>query len=125
MFALSARQAAMLTAKCANKDINDVIPGKGRVSIKLNQLKGSVLCYPESNPEFPESWAQRETRVMSLVDHALASPDSAMSQMILDPKNLKAIKDAVRLPDFVIKGAESVEAQSAELEILLRSGPVP
>src|SRR5260370_37716556 len=62
---------------------------------------------------------------MGIVDQALASPNAEYSQMILDPKNLKAIKSAVRLPDFVIKGAESVEAQQAELEILLRSGPVP
>jgi hypothetical protein len=57
----------MLTARCANKDISDVIPGEGRVDIKLNQLKGAVLCYPESNPEFPESWSQRETRVRNLL----------------------------------------------------------
>lgn len=125
MFSQAARQAAMLTARCANKDINDVIPGKGRVSIKLNNLKGNVLCYPEANPELPESWSQRETRVMSIVDKALASPSSEMGQMILSPKNLKAIKSAIRMPDFVIKGAASVEKQEAELEILLRSAPQP
>jgi hypothetical protein len=125
MFACAARQAAMLTAKCANKDINDVIPGKGRVSIKLNSLKGSVLCYPESNPEFPESWSQREQRVMSLVDHALASPNTEYSQIVLSPQNLKILKGVVRMPDFVIKGAASVDKQEAELELLLRLGPVP
>jgi len=126
MFACSARQAVMLTAKCANKDISDVIPGKGRpINIKLNQLKGAVLCYPESNPEFPESWSQRETRVMGIVDQALASPNTEFAQIILDPKNLKAIKEVVRMPDFVIKGAASVEKQEAELELLLRSGPAP
>lgn len=125
MFACAARQAVMITAKCANKDINDVIPGKGRVSIKLNKLKGNVLCYPESNPEFPESWAQRETRVMQLVDHALNSPNTEFAKMVLDPRNLKAIKSAVRMPDFEIAGAASVEKQNAEMEILLRSGPLP
>jgi hypothetical protein len=126
MFACAARQAVMLTAKCANKDISDVIPGKGRpINIKLNQLKGSVLCYPESNPEFPESWSQRETRVMELVDAALNSPSTEFAKIILDPKNLKAIKSAIRMPDFVIKGAATVEKTEAELELLLRSGPVP
>jgi hypothetical protein len=125
MFATAARQAVMLTARCANKDIADVIPGKGRVSIKLNNLKGSVLCYPEANPEFPESWAQRETRIMSLVDHALASPSSGISQMILDPRNLQEIQSSLRLKNFKIKGADSVLKQEAEFEILLRSGPVP
>jgi len=123
LFALAARQAAMLTAKCASKDINDVIPGKGRVSIKLNSLKGNVLCFPESNPEFPESWAQKENRVMSVVDKAMAAPGSKFSEMVLDPENLAAIKSAIRLNDFTIDGADSVEKQRAEFEILLRSGP--
>lgn len=125
MFAQAARQAAMLTAKCANKDIEDVIPGRGNITIKLNSLKGSVLCYPEANPEFPESWSQKEQRVTSLVDKALASPDTATSQMILDPKNLKEIRSALRLKAFTIKGEASVEKQEAELEILLRSAPQP
>lgn len=125
MFASAARQAAMLTAKCANKDINDVIPGKGRVSIKLNNLKGNVLCYPEANPEFPESWAQKEQRLKDLLDVALKSPDTALSQMILDPHNLKEFKSGLRLRGLVIKGEASVEKQEAEFEILLRSGPQP
>jgi hypothetical protein len=125
MFASAARQAAMLTARCANKDIEDVIPGRGTISIKLNDMKGSVLCFPESNPEFPESWAQKEQRVTPIVDMALKSPDAAMSQMILDPTNLKEIRSILRLKGFNIKGSESVEMQEAELEILLRSTPQP
>jgi hypothetical protein len=126
MFACAARQAVMLTARCANKDISEVIPGKGRpINIKLNQLKGSVLCYPESNPEFPESWSQQETRVMSIVDQAIASPDATFAKMVLSPKNLAVIRRAIRMPDFVIKGAETVDKTEAELEILLRSGPLP
>jgi hypothetical protein len=125
MIACAARQAVMLTAKCANKDINDVIPGRGRISVKLNNLKGAVLCYPEANPEFPESWAQKETRMTELLDKALASPDAPTSQMILDPRNLKQFQSVLRLKDFVIKGAMSVIKQEAELEILLRSGPQP
>lgn len=125
MFASAARQAAMLTAKCANKDIEDVIPGRGSISIKLNNLKGNVLCYPEANPEFPESWAQKETRVTALVDMALKSPDAAASQMVLDPKNLKEIRSSMRLKGFVIKGESSVEKQEAELQVLMRSAPMP
>lgn len=125
MFASAARQAVSLIARCANKDINDVIPGKGRVSVKLNKMKGAVLSYPEANSEFPESWSQKETRIMSLVDSAIQAPSTEFSQLILSPKNLKAIKSAVRLPEFEITGADSVEKQEGELEVLLRSGPMP
>lgn len=125
MFASAARQAVMLIARCANSDIHDVIPGRGKISIKLNDMKGAVTCYPESNPEFPESWAQKETRIMSIVDKALASPATDFGKMVLDPKNLKAIKTAIRLPEFEIKGAASVDKQEAEFEVLLRSGPQP
>ena len=125
MFACAAGQAARLQAKCASKDIDEVIPGKGRIQIKLNNLKGRVLCYPEANPEFPESWAQKEQRVTSIVDAAVAQPNTEWSKMVLDPKNLKAIQSALRMRDFVIRGASSVAKQEAEFEILLRSGPMP
>jgi hypothetical protein len=125
MFASAARQAVMLTAKCANKDINDVVPGRGSISIRLNNLKGNVLCYPEANPEFPESWAQREQRWKELLDVAIKSPDMALSQTILDPRNIREFQSVLRLKGLVVKGADSVEKQEAELEILLRSGPQP
>ncbi len=125
MIAGAGGQAVSLIARCADKDINDVIPGKGRVSIRLNQMKGKVLCYPEADAEFPESWAQKETRIMALIDSAMAAPSTEFSQLILSPKNLKPIKSAIRLPEFKITGADSVEKQEGELEVLLRSGPMP
>lgn len=125
MFACAARQAVMLMARCADKDINDVIPDKGRISIRLNKLKGNVLCYPESNPEFPESWSQKAARIQQLVDMAVVNPASPFSQDIMSAKNLKAVQSAVRIPEFQIRGADSVNKQQAELEVLLRSGPMP
>lgn len=125
MFACAAGQAVRLTARCTSGDITDVIPGKGPVHIKVNNLKGKVLCYPESSPDFPESASQKEQRVMGIVDTAIANPLSEFSKMVLDPKNLKVIQSAIRMKDFVIKGAASVSKQQAEFEILLRSGPQP
>jgi len=125
MFATAMRQAAMLTARCASKDIEDVIPGRGPISIRLNNLKGSVLCYPEASPDFPQSSAQKALRTRDLLDVALKSPDTALSAVILDPKNTKQIRSDLQLKDYVIKGEASVEKQEAELEVLLRSGPQP
>lgn len=62
---------------------------------------------------------------MSVVDKAMATPGSEFSNLVMDPKNLKAIKSAIRLPGFVIKGESSVEKQEAEFELLLRAGPNP
>lgn len=126
MFASTARQAVMLQAQCANKDINDVIPGKGRVSIKLNKMKGSVLCYNESNPEFPQSWAQKQTMLKEVLDMAMAAgAGSDIYKLVYAPKNLKFIKAGLGLKDFEIAGAASVEKQEAEMQVLLRSGPLP
>lgn len=125
MFACAAGQAARLQAKCASRDIDDVVPGKGRIQIKLNNLKGKVLSYPEADSEFPESSEQRRQRITEIVDQAIGAPTTDWAKMVLDPKNLKAIQSATRLKDFQIKGANSVAKQEAEFEILLRSGPVP
>lgn len=124
LFAECARQAVACAADCRDgKTLTESLPGVGRVSVNTSNLSGNVLCFPEANPAFPESWAQREAKLMSLVDTSAQNP--ALSAWIFSPANLSALQDGIRMKAFKVPGASSITKQKAEFEILLRSGPTP
>lgn len=124
LFAECARQAVGCAADCREgKLISQTVPGRGRVSVNTANLAGNVLCFPESNPAFPESWNQREAKLMKMVD--ASSQNQALSAWIFSPANLPVLQDGIRLKTFKVPGASSITKQKAEFEILLRSGPMP
>ena len=122
-FSAAAKQAVCCAAACRDgKTISHYVPGKGKVTIDCADLKGSVTCYPESSPAFPESWAAREDKIMMLMDGAKGNP--TFQQIMMTPRNLPGIVDALRLRGHIfIPGADDVKKQQAEFEKLLRSGP--
>lgn len=122
-FAGCARQAALAAAECREGEISDVIPGKGVVSVNANDLKGDVLCYPEYDAAFPESWSERETRYREVIAGAAANPIYAAMAKI--PKNLRAMADAARMSELAVPGEQAVKKQTMELEQLTQSAPVP
>ena len=135
MFAQAARQAVKCAAECRDgKQITQNIPvggGTGQakgetknVSVNTaNLAKGKVLCFAESNPAFPESWAQKEAKLMQLVDVAIQNPE--MAQWLFSSQNLPVLAEGIRMKNFRVPGAASVTKQKYEFEILLRSGPQP
>lgn len=125
LFAEAARQAVLCAKECRDeKPISQNIPGKGNVQVNMNNLgAGNVLCYPESNPAFPESWAQRESKLMSMIDSSTSNP--VLAQWLFSPANLPLLADGIRMKAFKIPGASSVSKQKGEFELLLRAAPVP
>jgi hypothetical protein len=126
MFAQAAGQAVRCAAECRDgKQITQNLgPGRGNVSVNTaNLLGGNVLCYAESNPAFPESWQQKETKIMGLVDKSAANP--ALAQWIFSPSNLAETASALRMKNYKVAGASSVTKQQSEFELLLRQGPMP
>ena len=124
LFAECARQAVGCAADCREgKKISQAIPGRGSVTVNTSNLSGNVLCFPESNPAFPESWNQREAKLIKLVDQSSANP--ALQAWIFSPTNLPILQDGIRMKAFKVPGATSITKQKAEFEILLRSGPTP
>jgi hypothetical protein len=123
LFAVAAHQAVKCAAECRDgKKITQNIPGRGVVSVNsANLLRGNVLCYAESNPAFPESWQQREAKLMSMIDSSAQNP--ALAQWLMSPENLPALADGIRMKRFKVPGASSITKQKAEFEILLRGAP--
>jgi hypothetical protein len=124
LFAECARQAVGCAADCREgQRISQTVPGRGVVSVNTANLSGNVLCFPESNPAFPESWNQREAKLIKMIDASAANP--AISQWLFSPANLPILQDGIRMKAFKVPGATSITKQKAEYEILLRSGPMP
>ncbi len=124
LFAEAARQAVKCAADCRDgKKISQTIPGRGLVTVNTSNLAGNVLCYPESDPSFPESSAQREAKLTSLVDTSSSNP--SLAQWIFSPANLPMLQEGLRLKSFRVPGAASITKQKFEMEVLLRSGPMP
>ncbi len=124
LFAECARQAVGCAADCREgQRISQTVPGRGVVSVNTSNLSGNVLCFPESNPAFPESWNQREAKLIKMID--ASTQNQAISQWLFSPANLPILQDGIRMKAFKVPGATSITKQKAEFELLLRSGPMP
>lgn len=125
MFAAAAHQAVKCAATCRDgKAINQNIPGRGKVLVNTaNLVNGQVLCYPESNPAFPESWQQREEKLLKLID--ISTTNHEVGSFLFSPSNLPTLKDGIRLRDFKVVGETSVSKQKNEFELLLRGSIQP
>lgn len=124
LFSLAAHQAVKCAAECRDgKTISQYVPGHGPVVVNsANLLRGNVLCYPESNPSIPESWEQREAKLMGMIDASSQNPP--LQAWLMSPDNLSALSDAVRMKEFKVPGAVSLTKQKCEMELLLRGAPV-
>jgi len=93
------------------------------VTVEANDLKGGVLCYPEYDAAFPESWSERETRYREIIAQSAANPVYAAMAKI--PKNLRVMADNARMSELAVPGEQAVKKQLSEIEQLTQSGPVP
>lgn len=123
MFAESHRQAVKAAAQCRKRDVDDMVPGSGRVTFEIAKMKGNVLCYPEYDASFPESSTQKQSRYEELWKTAPENPFSAA--LLKTPKNMKVAKDVLRFHDLEIPGAAEYEKQEGEFQILIKTGPIP
>lgn len=121
--AVSARQAVRWAAKCRDNSINEKIPGGEVIRLEVNDLRANILCYAESDENFPESYPQKQQRAIGFFQDSAKNP--AMQEVLYNPANLKFLKTMVALPELFIPQVTSYEKQLGEIEILLKNKPVP
>ena len=110
-------------AKCRNGSIAEKIPGGEIIQLEVANLQGNILCFPESDENFPESWSQKQQKFLSFIAEAGKNPQ--LGEVIYNPANLKLMQWSVGLGEFYIKQVASLEKQQGELELLLKAAPVP
>lgn len=125
-FASIYQQAVAEEAKHREGEINVEIPGQSGES-KVDSLdfgalgSGNVLCYPDTDSSFPETFSAKRQSFMQFIQ--LAGP--AAMQMINTPNNLEVTRDMIGLEELEIPGQEACEKQRAEITVLLQESTVP
>lgn len=94
-----------------------------KLAIDPNDLKGNVLCFPDSDENFPESWVAQRMVWMNLLEKAATNP--LLAQILALPRNQMLAKDKIGVSEIVIPGASATRKQLSEIMILLETGPQP
>lgn len=123
MEATASRQAVRWGARCRDKSINERIPGGDAIRLEINDLKANILCFPEANESFPETYVQKQNRLMGLLDGSAKNP--ALQEVFFNAANLVFLKRMVALDELYIPQVASFEKQEGEIELLLKTTPVP
>ena len=121
--AQSMRQLVRWGAKCRDKSINEQIPGGEAIRIEINDLKGNILVYAESDENFPETYTQKKNSITLLFQDASKNPE--LSAIFDHSANLEFCQSMFGLRDLYIPKVASRNKQLGEIELLLRQKPAP
>ena len=116
------QQAIESAAANRQTDISASVPGQKKLEIEIENLRGSIVAQVQ-NVDIPQTIAEEERQMTALLEQ---SATVALYQSIVnDPRNLALFSKFPSMRDLEIPGADSVEQQQGEFEILMQSGPVP
>lgn len=120
-------QAVRCAAKNRTEDVSMGVPDEhGNVDttqVRIEELKGNIFCFPDTDENFPESYSQKRAALMQLMP--MADQDPLMAKTFALPQNQEVIRSLVGLEDFDLAGADARDKQLAEINIMLKSVPVP
>jgi hypothetical protein len=119
----SMRQLVRWGAKCRDGSINEKIPGGEVIRLEVNDLKGNILCYPEADTSFPETHADKETKLDELMEQG--QKNNAILEVLYNPANLEFVQEMKGLTDLYIPQVAAFNKQLGELELLTKMEPVP
>jgi hypothetical protein len=119
--AIAMRQAVQWGAKCRDKSINERVPGGDAIRLEINDLRANILCFPQADENFPETYTQKQQRLMGLLDGSAKNP--ALQEVFFNAANLVFMKRMIALDELYIPQVASFEKQLAEIEIMLKTGP--
>lgn len=124
LYAKAYKQACIIAGKTlAGQDVPISAPS-GNVSIRGDELAlGAFSCFPETDSSFPETYAAKSQRFMMLMEGAVQNP--VLAQVLSLPDNQRLAKNMIGIPELVIIAAEAQEKQLGEIEMLLKSVPIP
>ena len=123
MFAKANSQAAKCCAENGNTDITATIPGVGDIAVNPQNLKGNFECESETVNAIPENGAQREAKVLQILD--MANANQQIAALVATPSNAREIVKALHIDDVItIDEANSEDLALENIEILLDSEPL-
>lgn len=121
--ATSMKQLVRWGAKCRDKSINERIPGGETIILEVNDLKGNITVFAESDENFPETYTQKKNSMMQVVDSLIKNPQ--FGEIFFNAANLEFMQQMWGISDFYIPKVLARNKQLGEYEILINSVPVP
>jgi len=123
IMARAAYQAAKCCAENGSTEINSTVEGYGDISVNPERLRGEFECAAETLGSIPESGAQREAKIMQVLD--MAQVNAQIASVIGSPSNAREIVKGLHLDDVItVDEADSEDKQLEEIEVLLESEPL-
>jgi hypothetical protein len=123
MFAKAVGQAAVCCGENGQGEISDTVDGYGDVTVNPENLKGNAKCSPETINAIPESGAQREAKVLQILDMAMQNQEVAA--VVARPSNTREIVRALQLTDIItVDEANWEDGALEDIERLLDSEPM-
>lgn len=113
------------SVQCLAHNMEGVIKlgGNEKGIVDVADLKGNILCYPDTDENFPETWTQRSNRFAQIITDAATNP--FFQKMLDSPGNLKLCQTMSGFKELVLPQLVSWEQQMGEIAILLDGKPVP
>jgi hypothetical protein len=126
MFATAITQAVKCCAENGNSELYTNVNGT-YVSVQPDVLKsnssGKCKCTAETLTMIPESGAQREAKVIQILE--MASSDPQVAGLISSASNAREIVKALHIDDVItINEADSEDLALEDIDILLESEPL-
>jgi uncharacterized protein YecA (UPF0149 family) len=123
MFATAIGQAARCCSQNGQGEISDTVEGYGDIAVNPENLKGNAKCRPETINAIPESGAQREAKVLQVLDMAMQNQEVAA--VVARPSNTREIVKALSLEDVItVDEANWEDGALEDIERLLDSEPL-
>jgi hypothetical protein len=121
--ATSMKQLVRWGAKCRDKSINERIPGGETIALEINDLKGNIAVFAESDENFPETYTQKKNSMMQVVDSLIKNPQ--FGEIFFNAANLEFMQTMWGISEFYIPKVLARNKQLGECELLIKSVPVP
>lgn len=121
--AASSRQAVRWAAKMRKGTINERVPNGETVRLEINDLNSNIQCFPESDENFPETYSQKQQRLMGFIDSSAKNP--ALAEALYNPANIAFLLQMIALPEIYIPQVAAWEKQLGEIELLIKGNPIP
>lgn len=114
--ASSMKQLVRWGAKCRDKTINEKIPGGETITIEVNDLKGNILCFAESDENFPETYTQKKNGVMQIFTETAKNPQ--MAEALFNAANLEFLQQMTGLRELYMPEVAARNKQLGEIEMM-------
>lgn len=120
---ISCGNAAKWAGRNRQGKASGMVPGVGRISVDFSKMaNGDAYCFPQADSGFPESEAEKESRLTDFID------GGGMPKLVAavgDPMNFEAANRVTKRFGICIPGTDSVRKQQEEFEIILKTAPMP